>query len=47
MAQKTWGRLRGLFKRDEAESEPEGDPISEEGSQPEANAEAPSQEGEI
>lgn len=46
VAQKTLGRLRGFFKRDETELEPAGDPISEEGSQPEANTEKLSQDGE-
>ena len=46
VVQKTWGRLRGIFSREEAEPEIEAVPTSEEGSQPEANVETLSPDGE-
>jgi magnesium-transporting ATPase (P-type) len=41
VVQKTWGRLRGFFRREEAEPEIEGDPTSEKSSQPEIESETP------
>ena len=46
VVQKTWGRLRGFFKREEAEPNPEGDSVSEEQSPPEDENEHPLDEGE-
>jgi cation-transporting ATPase E len=48
VVRKTWGRLRGFFRRDEGEPgiDLQGDPVSEEGGQPEA-ATASSSEHEL
>ncbi len=46
VVQKTWGRLRGMFKRDETQPEPKGAAISREPSQPKIEAESPVESGD-